>query len=199
MLDRFLDALTGRRLGGALFVLGGLIVAGAVLSARGGDDGDDEAQAGGPAGADRLGPAARADVRLPAHVARDVAGSRHPAARPRPQQRPDVRLAGAGPPRPAVKARHSRRRCASASRRRRSSADGPASSARARSRASSCAAWGSRRRGRSARSRSSADTDYRTYVVTLITPCARRRRRSHEAQQIFATVRFTVPQQRKRG
>ncbi|MEA2613744.1 MAG: hypothetical protein QOI52_1703, partial [Chloroflexota bacterium] len=32
MLDRFLEALTGRRVGGALFVLAGLIVAGVVLS-----------------------------------------------------------------------------------------------------------------------------------------------------------------------
>ena len=34
MLDRFLEALTGRRVGGALFVLAGLIVVGVVLSAR---------------------------------------------------------------------------------------------------------------------------------------------------------------------
>ncbi len=38
MLDRFLEALTGRRLGGALFVLAGIVVAIAVLQARGGDD-----------------------------------------------------------------------------------------------------------------------------------------------------------------
>jgi len=37
MLDRFLEALTGRRVGGALFVLGGLIVAGVVLF-NGGED-----------------------------------------------------------------------------------------------------------------------------------------------------------------
>ena len=37
-MDRFLEALTGRRLGGALFVLVGLIVAGVVLSRLGGDD-----------------------------------------------------------------------------------------------------------------------------------------------------------------
>jgi len=37
MLDRFLEALTGRRVGGALFVLGGLVVAAAVLTARGND------------------------------------------------------------------------------------------------------------------------------------------------------------------
>ncbi len=41
MPDRFLDALTGRRLGGALFVLCGLIVAGVVLWPS--DDGDDRA------------------------------------------------------------------------------------------------------------------------------------------------------------
>ncbi|MEA2192643.1 MAG: hypothetical protein QOI73_2764, partial [Solirubrobacteraceae bacterium] len=40
MLDTFLDALTGRRLGGALFVLGGLIVAGFVLWPSGDGDGD---------------------------------------------------------------------------------------------------------------------------------------------------------------
>jgi hypothetical protein len=34
MLDRFLEALTGRRVGGALFVLAGLIVAGAVVWPR---------------------------------------------------------------------------------------------------------------------------------------------------------------------
>jgi hypothetical protein len=39
VLDRFVDALTGRRLGGALFVLAGVVVAIAVLQARGGDDG----------------------------------------------------------------------------------------------------------------------------------------------------------------
>ncbi|MEA2218979.1 MAG: hypothetical protein QOJ35_1605 [Solirubrobacteraceae bacterium] len=39
MLDRFLDALTGRRLGGALFVLLGLVVAGVVLWPSGGDGG----------------------------------------------------------------------------------------------------------------------------------------------------------------
>src|SRR4051812_17836542 len=41
MLDRALDALTGRRLGGALFVLAGIVVAIAVLQAGGGgaDDG----------------------------------------------------------------------------------------------------------------------------------------------------------------
>lgn len=38
MLDRFLDALTGRRLGGALFVLTGLIVAGFVLWPGGDED-----------------------------------------------------------------------------------------------------------------------------------------------------------------
>lgn len=37
MLDRILDALTGRRLGGALFVLAGLIVAGVVLWPDGSD------------------------------------------------------------------------------------------------------------------------------------------------------------------
>lgn len=38
MPDRFLDALTGRRLGGALFVLTGLIVAGVVLWPGGDED-----------------------------------------------------------------------------------------------------------------------------------------------------------------
>lgn len=38
MLDRFLEALTGRRLGGALLVLGGLIVAGVVLWPSGHED-----------------------------------------------------------------------------------------------------------------------------------------------------------------
>ena len=40
MLDAFLDALTGRRLGGALFVLAGLIVAGVVLWPSGDDGGE---------------------------------------------------------------------------------------------------------------------------------------------------------------
>jgi hypothetical protein len=39
VLDRFLDALTGRRLGGALFVLCGLVLAAAVLWPRGDGDG----------------------------------------------------------------------------------------------------------------------------------------------------------------
>jgi hypothetical protein len=38
VLDTFLNALTGRRLGGALFVLAGIVVAIAVLQARGGGD-----------------------------------------------------------------------------------------------------------------------------------------------------------------
>jgi hypothetical protein len=45
-VDAFLDALTGRRLGGALFVLAGLLVAGVVLW-PGGDDGEDTASQGG--------------------------------------------------------------------------------------------------------------------------------------------------------
>ena len=40
MPDRYLDALTGRRLGGALFVLCGLVVAAIVLWPEGGDGGD---------------------------------------------------------------------------------------------------------------------------------------------------------------
>lgn len=42
MLDRFIEALTGRRVGGALFVLCGLVVAAVVLW-PGGDDGDSAA------------------------------------------------------------------------------------------------------------------------------------------------------------
>jgi hypothetical protein len=50
MLDAFLEALTGRRLGGALFVLAGLLVAGIVLWPS--DDGD-----GGPARTVKVQPA----------------------------------------------------------------------------------------------------------------------------------------------
>lgn len=46
-MDAFLDALTGRRLGGALLVLTGLIVAGVVLWPSGDDQGSSRANEGG--------------------------------------------------------------------------------------------------------------------------------------------------------
>jgi len=197
MLDRFLDALTGRRLGGALFVLGGLIVAGAVIWGTGGDDGDDE---GKPA-VQRARIVSVPELGLTFAYPRTWRSSTQ--GRVITLRSPDRSsiLTFASPvqgrQRPAVRAaleeglRERFKPAKIVSRRAGKLGQHPVTTFELRG-------VGPNKKAIRALALV-GDTDYRTYAVTLITPSRPSAKRLDEARQIFRTVRFTVPQQRKRG
>ena len=82
--DASLDALTGRRLGGALFVLGGLVVAAIVLWPSGGDD-DARGQAPAKIQPVRIVSVPQLGLAFahPRTWTRSVSRPRHPPAQPR--------------------------------------------------------------------------------------------------------------------
>lgn len=191
MLDRFLEALTGRRLGGALFVLAGLIVAGVVLwpSDDGGGDGAkrNAVQRARIVSVPQLG----LTFAYPATWSRDVSGT---VIRLRaPKGAASVTFAT------PVEGRHDARVKAAtlkALRERYAPAkvleDGPA---KLGSRTvTSFELRGSGSRGEAVRALALVGSSkHRTYVVTLITPGRPSARTLAQAQQIFATVRLPRP------
>ena len=184
-----MDALTGRRLGGALFVLCGLVVAAIVLWPSG-EDAPAPADAD-PAGADRVGARARARVRAPAHVEAQRRRPRDPAAQPRARHGADVHVADRRQPHQARQGRRSSACCARASRRRRSCATGPGRlGARP---ASTFELEGFGPEGRVRALVVVASSRHRTYAVTLLTPIQPSAKRLAQVQQILATVRLVEP------
>lgn len=185
MLDRFLEALTGRRLGGALFVLCGLVVAAIVLW-PGGDEDKPRIQPVRIVSVPQLGIV----FAHPRTWTRSVAGR---AIRLRTPDRSAV-LTFSSP----VKGSHTRqvkRDLKAALRKRFGSArvvrEGPAKLGRRRVTSFEI-------KGTSAGDTVRilvlvGSTRYRTYAVALLTPGRPSAKRLAEAQQILATVRLTKP------
>lgn len=191
MLDRFLDALTGRRLGGALFVLAGFIVAGVVLwpSDDGGGDGPqrDAVQRARIVSVPQLG----LTFAYPATWSRDVSGIVIRLRAPRNA----AAMTFSSP----VEGRHDKRLKADALAALRSRydpakvvRDGPA---KLGSRGvTSVELEGKGSRGEVVRALALVGSSrYRTYVVTLITPGRPSARTLAQAQQVLATVRLARP------
>jgi hypothetical protein len=187
MLDRFIDALTGRRLGGALFVLCGLVVAAAVLW-----PGKDE-----PAPARRTQPVRLVSIpQLGMAFAHPRAWSRSVAKRVIRLRSPEgaAVLTFASP----VAGAHTDQVKADlkdALRKRFGNAkivhDGPARLGRRK--ATSFELEGV---GGGAATRVFvliASSEFRTYVVTLVTPASPSAKRLVEAQQILSTFRISTP------
>jgi hypothetical protein len=189
VLDRFLDALTGRRIGGALFVLAGVVVVIVVLQSRGGDD-DPSARAVQRARIVSV-PVLGLTFAYPATWSRDVSGAvirlraPHSAAA----------MTFASP----VEGRHDKQLKADtleALRQRYAPAkvlrDGPAKlGPRA---VASFELQGTGSRGEVVRALALVgSSDFRTYVVTLITPRRPSARTLAQAQQVLATVRLVKP------
>lgn len=189
MLDTFLDALTGRRLGGALLVLGGVVVAAIVLWPHGG--------AGKHARAERVQPARIVSVpqlglafAYPSTWSRSVSGRVIRLRGPR-----GALLTFATP----VEGRHTEQ----------VSAQTKAALARSFAPATVVHEGTARLGARPARSFELdgfgsedpvrvlalvAGSDYRTYVVTLITPSRPSAKEVAQARQTLATVRLTKPE-----
>lgn len=191
MLDRFLDALTGRRLGGALFVLAGLIVAGAVLWP--GDDGGDGGAKGNAVQRARIVsvPQLGLTFAYPATWSRDVSGTVIRLRAPRSA----AAMTFATP----VEGRHDERvkdATLQALRERYAPAkvlrEGPAKLGSRK--VTSFELRGSGSRGEIVRALVLVgSSEFRTYVVTLITPGRPSARTLAQAQQVFATVRLPKP------
>jgi len=187
MRDRFLDALTGRRLGGALFVLCGLIVAAIVLWPEGDDASEPRIQPVRIVSIPQLG----LTFAHPRAWRRTVAGR---VIRLRSPEGAAV-LTFASP----VAGRHTaqlkadllqllRKRYDGA----RIVRDGPAKLGGRP--ASSFEIAGVAAGGRETRALVLvASSRYRTYAVTLLTPGLPSAKRLAEAQQILATVRLVEP------
>jgi hypothetical protein len=190
MLDRFTDALTGRRLGGALLVLSGLVVAGIVLWPGGGED---SARA----------PAKIVPVRLvsvpqlglafayPSTWSRTVAGR---VIRLRNADR-DATLTFSTP----VAGRYAQRvkdALKQALRKRLAPAtivhEGPGKLGRRRAMTFELQGFGADDTVRALVL--VASSPYRTYAVTLLTPSRPSAKGLAQVQQILATVRLTKPQ-----
>ena len=191
MLDRFLEALTGRRLGGALFVLAGLIVAGVVLS-PGDDDAGDGAERGAVQRARIVSvPQLGLTFAYPATWSRDVSGAVIRLRAPRNA----AAMTFAAP----VEGRHDKRLKADTLRALRERyaevkvlRDGPAKLGTRT--VSSFELQGLGSRGESVRALALVGSSkYRTYVVTLITPGRPSARTLAQAQQVLATVRLPKP------
>lgn len=187
MLDRFLDALTGRRVGGALFVLAGIVVAIAVLSARGGDGKRGAVQRARIVSVPQLG----LTFAYPATWSRDVSGTVIRLRAPR-----SVAVMTFASP---VEGRYDARLKAdtlAALRKRYAPAkvlrDGPAKLGARK--VTSFELRGTGSRGEVVRALALVgSSDYRTYVVTLITPGRPSARALAQAQQVLATVRLPKP------
>jgi hypothetical protein len=196
MLDRFLDALTGRRLGGALFVLGGLIVAGAVFFG-GGDDGGDEGKPAVQQARIVSVPELGLTFAYPRTWRSSTQGRVITLRSPDRSSILTFASPVQGRQRPAVRAALEeglRQRFAPAkvvSRRAGKLGQHPVTTFEVRG-------VGTNKQAIRALG-IVGDTDYRTYAVTLITPARPSAKRLEETREIFRTVRFTVPQQRKRG
>jgi hypothetical protein len=193
MLDRFLEALTGRRVGGALFVLGGLIVVAAVFTSRGGDDPPKP----------KIQPTRLVSVpQLGLAFAHPRAWKRTVSARVIRLRSPDRSsvmtfaspLSGRQPARVKQALRVAlldRLKPAKILR------DGPARLGRQE-------ASSFELRGTGAKKRVTrvlvfvASTKFRTYAVTLLTPARPSAKRLAEAQQILATVSLSQPRKLKK-
>jgi hypothetical protein len=189
VLDRFLDALTGRRLGGALFVLAGLIVAGVVLW-----PGDDDAP---PKRAGGVQPARIVSVPLlgltfayPATWSRTVSGLVIRLNAPRGA----AVMTFASP----VRGRHTDRVKADtkdALRNRYAPAkvvnEGPA---KLGTRKVTSFELAGKLKGAPVRALAlTGSSPYRTYVVTLLTPARPSAKTLAEVQEVLATVRLVKP------
>lgn len=190
MLDGFLDALTGRRLGGALFVLAGLIVAGVVLwpGDDGGKGGDrDAVQRARIVSVPQLG----LTFAYPATWSRDVSGTviRLRAPRNAAAMTFSTPLAGRHDARVKdVTLEALRKRYAPSKVLR----EGPAKLG-ART-VTSFELQGSGSRGEAVRALALVgSSEFRTYVVTLITPGRPSARTLAQVQQVLATVRLPKP------
>ncbi len=191
MLDRFLEALTGRRVGGALFVLAGLIVVGVVLSARD-DDSGDGAKRGAVQRARIVSvPQLGLTFAYPATWSRDLSGAVIRLRAPRNA----AAMTFAAP----VEGRHDKRLKADTLRALRARytqvkvvRDGPAKLGTRT--VSSFELQGLGSRGESVRALALiGSSEFRTYVVTLITPGRPSARTLAQAQQVLATVRLPKP------
>jgi hypothetical protein len=190
MLDRFLDALTGRRLGGALFVLTGIVVAIAVLQARG--SGDDGARAGAVQRARIVSvPQLGLTFAYPATWSRDVSGTVIRLHAPKDAAvmtfatplagRQDARVKAA-----ALKALRDRYAPAKVLR------EGPASLGTRK--VASFELQGTGAGDGAVRALALVGSSrYRTYVVTLITPGRPSARTLAQAREVLATVRLPRP------
>jgi hypothetical protein len=190
VLDRFLDALTGRRLGGALFVLAGIVVVIAVLNAH--DGGDDAPRKGAVQRARIVSvPQLGLTFAYPATWSRDVSGTVIRLRAPRSA----AAMTFASP----VEGRHDKQVKAAtleALRGRYAPAkvlrDGPAKLGPRT--VASVELQGSGSRGEVVRALALVgSSDFRTYVVTLITPGRPSARTLAQAQQVLATVRVVRP------
>ncbi len=193
MLDRFLDALTGRRASGALFVLAGLIVAGVVLWPR-----DDP-----PPAKPKIQPARLVSVPQlglafahPRTWKRTVSGR---VLRLRSPDRSSVMTLSS--PLEGAHTQAVKRAIKDALLRRLKPArilrDGPA-------KLGSRPVTSFELRGRGQRKQITralvlvGSSTYRTYAVTLLTPARPSARRLAESQQILSTVTFSRPLRKKR-
>jgi hypothetical protein len=190
MLDRFLDALTGGRLGGALFVLAGIVVAIAVLQARG--SGGDGARAGAVQRARIVSvPQLGLTFAYPATWSRDVSGTVIRLHAPKDAAvmtfatplagRQDARVKAA-----ALKAMRERYAPANVLR------EGPARLGTRK--VASFELQGTGPGDGVVRALALVgSSDYRTYVVTLITPGHPSARTLAQAREVLATVRLPRP------
>jgi hypothetical protein len=196
MLDRFLEALTGRRLGGALFVLAGLLVAGAVVFGRGDAE---KAPAQPKTESVRLVsiPELGLTFAHPSAWKRTVSGRVITLRSPDSSTLLTFSSPLPGRQRPAV---HSaleqalRKRFAPAKLVRQAPGklgQHPVTTFELRG-------FGPNKQALRVLGLV-GETAYRTYAVTVITPARPSARRLVEVRAIFDTVRFTVPQTRKRG
>lgn len=190
MLDRFLDALTGRRLGGALFVLAGIVVVIAVLNAH--DGGGDAPRKGAVQRARIVSvPQLGLTFAYPATWSRDVSGLVIRIRAPRNA----AAMTFASP----VDGRHDKQLKAdtlAALRQRYAPAnvvrEGPAKLGPRT--VTSFELEGAGSRGEVVRALALVgSSDFRTYVVTLITPGRPSARILAQAQQVLATVRLVKP------
>ncbi|MEA2190697.1 MAG: hypothetical protein QOI73_818 [Solirubrobacteraceae bacterium] len=192
MLDRFLEALTGRRVGGALFVLAGLIVAGAVVSHDDPPPAKPKVQPARLVSVPQLGLAFAHPRTWKRTVAGQVIRLRSPDG---------ASVMTLSSPLEGAHTLAVKRAIRDALLKRFAPArivhDGPGM-------------LGSRQvttlelRGHGARKQVTralvlvGSTTYRTYAVTLLTPARPSAKRLVEAQQILATVTFDRPRVRKR-
>ena len=193
MLDRFLEALTGRRLGGALLVLAGVIVGLAFLTTKGDDDKPEPK---------KTQPALIVSVpQLGLTFAHPRAWKRSIDGRVITLRSPErTSVLTFSSPAPGRAKAHVLEALERALRGRYKNAQvvrrGPGKLGLHP--VSTFELLGSSA-GKQVRALGLVgDTDYRTYAVTLLTPRRPSAKRLVEAQQIFATVRFAVPSKRKR-
>jgi hypothetical protein len=193
MLDRFLEALTGRRVGGALFVLAGLIVAGAVVWPR-----DDP-----PPAKPKVQPARLVSVpQLGLAFAHPRTWKRTVAGQVIRLRSPDgASVMTLSSPLEGAHTLAVKRAIRDALLKRFAPArivhDGPGMLGSRQVTTLEIRGHGSRKQVTRALVLVGSTT-YRTYAVTLLTPARPSAKRLVEAQQILATVTFDRPRVRKR-